>query len=122
VLPVALEGSGDVADVLAYEHDQPAEVVIIHRGASAGEAIAAEPVVVHALLPVRRGLAVEAARIGVMRPLDERGVQLVVPWRRSFGAVADAHLVLLPTCACRRSLPRAGEARGIDANVRRRPK
>ena len=74
-----------------------AEVVRLHRGAGAREAVAAQAVVVDALLPVGRGLAVQPARVRVVRPLDERGVELVVPRGRALGAVADAHVVFLPT-------------------------
>jgi hypothetical protein len=63
--------SRDVADVLAHEADERAEVVLLHLRARPREPLAPHAVEVDARLPVRRGGAEHTARVVLVRLADE---------------------------------------------------
>ena len=67
VFPVALIGSRGVADVRPSEEHQRAEVVLRHLRAQLLQTLLAQAVEIHAVLPIRAGLAVQAARVPFVR-------------------------------------------------------
>ena len=91
VFPVALVGSRGVADVGAGEQDERAEVVLLHLGLQLDQPLLAQPIEVHAVLPVGGRLAVQATRIVFVRLAEPAQIHPVALRRVDF-----THELLLP--------------------------
>src|SRR2546426_578946 len=74
VFPVALVRRGGVADVGARKQHQRAQIVSLHLLAETRQTLGAQPIEIHAVLPVGAGLAVQTARVPLVRPADETDV------------------------------------------------
>ena len=81
IFPVALIGGRDVTNIGAGKQNQGAEITRLHLFLETQQTILAQPVKVHTVLPVRRGLTVDTARIPFMGLAYE----------------TDIHLLCLPT-------------------------
>jgi hypothetical protein len=92
VFPITLIGTRDVPNIGARKQNQGTQVTRTHLLPDTLQAILAQPVKVNPVLPVRPGLAVDAARIPFMGLANEGGIHILISLHAK---LPDPHATLL---------------------------